>query len=687
MLLVLPVSIQAEDGKEFLPEWQEGYLDIHQIATGRGNAAFMILPDGTTLIVDVGDLGDRESATIVPPLPDNNKLPGEWVATYIKHFYDHLGKNDRIDYIMLTHLHNDHIGGPWSKSIRPVDRDYHLTGVSQLVEYLTPAKIIDRGYPNYDYPTRAIVMGSSNVYLENYLKFVEYQENNRNTTFELFDVGSNTQMKLLYEPEKYPEFEIRNVYSNGTIWTGYGNETEHMFPAPGEMDKDNENILSNAILVTYGKFDFFTGGDITGTGSGWRNIEKPVAKVVGAVEVAVANHHAYSDSETNAIVQAFRPKAFIIPAWDNYHPQPEAVKRMIDDNLYPEERYVFTTGQADANKTRLAGQGLGDAIEPYGHVVTRVYPGGDTYQIFTLDAHSYDYPIIAKTEIFDAEFGNLYVRAAFDGQEETNYIMQRSNQDEYVSTKVALKKGEHAFKITSHRSFDRDFWGNASGRDGIAQVIDKDGENITFTIEEDGNYLFKFNIKTLAYAVEVQTTFDSEQEEMYIRGTFNDWAAGEMFLIADNQWQSDFVPLETGDYTMKFANTDDWSGLDWGVGNGLSGTVTQLAGSAGNLNFTITKGGRYVFFLNDKSWEYSIVHEDDITSSVTESLANSISVYPNPTTGIIHVKGADTKNKGIYDASGNQLLLTNRNTLDISFFEKGVYFLRTAGQTFKVIKN
>ena len=30
---------------EYLPEWQAGYLDIHQISTGRGNAAYLIFPD------------------------------------------------------------------------------------------------------------------------------------------------------------------------------------------------------------------------------------------------------------------------------------------------------------------------------------------------------------------------------------------------------------------------------------------------------------------------------------------------------------------------------------------------------------------------------------------------------------------------------------------------------------------
>jgi|GEM_PF-3537053 len=31
---------------EYLPEWKEGYLDIHTIATGRGDAALIIMPDG-----------------------------------------------------------------------------------------------------------------------------------------------------------------------------------------------------------------------------------------------------------------------------------------------------------------------------------------------------------------------------------------------------------------------------------------------------------------------------------------------------------------------------------------------------------------------------------------------------------------------------------------------------------------
>lgn len=43
-----------------LPAWQSGYLDIHHINTGRGNAAFFVFPDGINVLVDAGELDPTE---------------------------------------------------------------------------------------------------------------------------------------------------------------------------------------------------------------------------------------------------------------------------------------------------------------------------------------------------------------------------------------------------------------------------------------------------------------------------------------------------------------------------------------------------------------------------------------------------------------------------------------------------
>ena len=50
----MPRGFAAGDGvaSQELPRWERGMLDIHQINTGTGNAAFFILPDGTTLLLD-----------------------------------------------------------------------------------------------------------------------------------------------------------------------------------------------------------------------------------------------------------------------------------------------------------------------------------------------------------------------------------------------------------------------------------------------------------------------------------------------------------------------------------------------------------------------------------------------------------------------------------------------------------
>ena len=50
-------SLTACDSPEQqqFPAWQEGEMEIHHIYTGRGESNFMIFPDGTSLLVDVGD--------------------------------------------------------------------------------------------------------------------------------------------------------------------------------------------------------------------------------------------------------------------------------------------------------------------------------------------------------------------------------------------------------------------------------------------------------------------------------------------------------------------------------------------------------------------------------------------------------------------------------------------------------
>ncbi|MDD2726949.1 MAG: hypothetical protein PHO17_06555, partial [Proteiniphilum sp.] len=54
ILLLFLSSLNAQNS--YLTPWRKGYLDIHFISTGRGNASFILMPDGTTMLIDAGDL-------------------------------------------------------------------------------------------------------------------------------------------------------------------------------------------------------------------------------------------------------------------------------------------------------------------------------------------------------------------------------------------------------------------------------------------------------------------------------------------------------------------------------------------------------------------------------------------------------------------------------------------------------
>lgn len=383
-----------------LRPWKEGYLDIHQISTGRGNASFMIFPDGTTMMVDMGDMGNVShfKQEIMPAVPSSEKSPAQWVAQYVRHFSQPLENDGKVDYMMITHYDSDHIGVLGE------------CGVSELDSLIHIEKIVDRGY---DYPTPEQAMSMNKWTLPGYLKTLE-QRAARGLAYEKFVVGSDSQFALKCAPEKYKNFKIQNIYANGHLWTGEGLKTHDLVIGEGEeyaqnLKSMNENRLSCTINISYGDFDYHNGGDIQGSGPQskrpWRNIEKFVGEFIGETDVVLANHHAYSDAMYEPFVKATTPQVCILPVWDYYHPQPSTLDNMLRKGVDPQHpsvngdvNYVFAAGIVASNRERLAEDG--QRIKPDGHVVVRVYKGGRKFQVFVLDDRSEDYHIIYKSPMF-----------------------------------------------------------------------------------------------------------------------------------------------------------------------------------------------------------------------------------------------------------------------------------------------
>lgn len=382
-LLALTTAVAAQDTGSELSPWQPGSLEIHQISTGRGNAGLYLLPDGTTLLVDAGENANK-TPRHTPDRPDSSRPAGEWIARYLRHALRHEAQ-PALDYVLLTHFHGDHMGAPAGNNPVAESKAYQLTGLMHVAEHFKIGKLLDRGWPDYNYPAPL-----EDAATKNYRAFVAWQIRERGLAVERFTPGRRDQIVLRREPQKYPNFEFRNIGANGEVWTGTGTATHRHFPAlegTPKADWPSENMCSTSFRLSYGGFDFFNGGDIPGVPSPgcptWQDVETPVARVVGPVDAAILNHHGYIDTLNEFFIATLRPRVWTLSVWDSGHPTSAVWHRLNSSRLYPGAREVFATDVHPA--VRLVISGIDRMASSNGHIVIRVAPGGGEYRVIIVE--------------------------------------------------------------------------------------------------------------------------------------------------------------------------------------------------------------------------------------------------------------------------------------------------------------
>jgi hypothetical protein len=353
-LLLVPCGpTEAQVIGETLPPWTPGNLDIHQIQTGRGNATYFVFPDGTTMLLDAGSVPGVRGLEQGPARPDGTRSPADWIAHYIAQVSPRTPP--ALDYVVITHYHDDHMGA-----------------IAELARSIPISTLIDRG--DQPPPPPGSIVAS-------YLKFRRSQKS------EVFRPGDTRQIRQLHNPAS--NFEVRNVAANGAVWTGQGAETRSQFPVgwanlpPAEQP--TENHLSIAIRIRYGLFDYFSGGDLPGVvldrKPSWHDLETPIARAVGSVDVLVLNHHGWLDTTNEFFLETLRPRVVIIPAWHATHPDHGVLRRLLASTSKPD---LFITSLLDA--PRVVFSYLGPVFKSTeGHILTRVSPGGATYRVIILD--------------------------------------------------------------------------------------------------------------------------------------------------------------------------------------------------------------------------------------------------------------------------------------------------------------
>lgn len=168
---------------------------------------------------------------------------------------------------------------------------------------------------------------------------------------------------------------VRQIATIGQTITLGGGATAQITTVNGQYltgsvdptaSSQEENSRSLSLVVRYGDFDCYVGGDVTADADGsTANVEGPSAVAIGQSEVAISAHHGSPTSSSAAVVAALNP-SFVVHSCGVANPYQHPAKQTINAwNTLAATRVQWSTTVGDVNN----GSGGFNAIE--GHIVIK----------------------------------------------------------------------------------------------------------------------------------------------------------------------------------------------------------------------------------------------------------------------------------------------------------------------------
>jgi competence protein ComEC len=235
-------------------------LQIYFVDVEGGQATLFVSPDKHSLLIDTG-------------WPGNNGRDADRILAATK-----MAGISKIDYVLLTHYHDDHSGG-----------------VPQLVDRIPVGTFLDHG-ANIDVkpgnPTPGIYDAYQKVLATGKYKHITTKPG------QVYPIGS---MKV-------------------TIISSDGNVIDHPLPGAGQPNKfcdiaenkpndRSENSHSQGVVINFGKLKILDLGDLT-----WdreRMFMCPNNRI-GHIDLLVVSHHGFRPSSSHALIDAIEPRVAIM---------------------------------------------------------------------------------------------------------------------------------------------------------------------------------------------------------------------------------------------------------------------------------------------------------------------------------------------------------------------------------------
>jgi beta-lactamase superfamily II metal-dependent hydrolase len=252
-------------------------MQVYSIDVEGGQSTLIVSPTGHAMLIDAGWAGfdGRDADRILVAA----KVAG------VK----------RIDYLVVTHYHRDHVGG-----------------VPQLAERIPIDTFVDHG-PNSEEGEQA-----KNLYSAYEQAVAKTKAKHLVVNPGDFIPLAGLNVRVLSAAAKVIASPIAKAELNPLCAS-----------EPAAAEDKSENAASLGLLITYGKFRMLDMGDLTK--------KKEVELVcpqnrIGRVDMLIVSHHGLSQSNAKAFVQSLNAKAAIMnngahkggnpEAWQNVHDSP-----------------------------------------------------------------------------------------------------------------------------------------------------------------------------------------------------------------------------------------------------------------------------------------------------------------------------------------------------------------------------